>query len=47
MTFSEAYDKVFPHEEKKDDPEITPMVPQAEPEEQGGSDGTDNHEEEE
>ena len=34
MKFSEAYDKVFPHEEKKDDPEITPMVPQTEPEEQ-------------
>ena len=44
MKFSEAYEKVFPHEEKKDDPEITPMVPQTEPD---GADGTDNHEGEE
>ena len=47
MKFSEAYDKVFPHEEKKDDPETTPMVPQTEPEEHDGADGTGNHEEEE
>ena len=47
MEFSEAYNKVFPHEEKKDDPEIAPMVPQAEPEGQEDADGTDNHEEEE
>ena len=47
MKFSEAYEKVFPHEEKKDDPETTPMVPQTESEEQEGADGTDNHEEEE
>ena len=47
MRFSEAYDKVFPHEEKKDDPEITPMVPQTEPEEQDVADVTDDHEREE
>ena len=47
MKFSEAYDKVFPHEEKKDDPEITPMVPQTEPEGHDGADDTDNHEGEE
>ena len=44
MKFSEAYDKLFPHEEKKDDPETVPMVPQTEPEEQDGAGGTDNHE---
>ena len=47
MKFSEAYDKVFPHEEKKDDPETTPMVPQTEPEVQDATDVTDNHEGEE
>ena len=48
MKFSEAYNKVFPREDvKKDDPETTPMVPQTEPEEQEGADGTDSHEEEE
>lgn len=45
MKFSEAYDKVFPHEDvKKDDPETTPMVPQTEPE---GQDGAGNHDGEE
>nr|DAH52664.1 MAG TPA: hypothetical protein [Caudoviricetes sp.] len=47
MKFSEAYDRVFPHEEKKDDPETTPMVSQTESEGQDGADGADSHDGEE
>lgn len=38
MKFSEAYEKVYPHKEEKQDPEEKPMVPETDSTKQGTED---------